>query len=47
MIEKIIYLFKGIFSHFFGGCNICAGFARHIAKTVVQILKGGDTNKES
>ncbi len=46
MIEKIVCLLKGIASHFIGGCSICSGFARHFAKTVVQILKGGDTNKE-
>ena len=47
MIEKISCLFKGLCTHFVSGCSICSGFARHIAKTVVQILKGGDSNKKS
>ncbi len=46
MIEKIIRLFKGLGAHFFDGCAICSGFARHIAKTVVQILKGDVTYKK-
>lgn len=47
MLDKISRLFKGLCSHFINGCSICSGFARHIAQTVVQILKGGDTNKKS
>lgn len=47
MIEKARCLFKGLCSHFFNGCSICAGFAKHIAKTVVQILKGDDNYKKS
>lgn len=44
MVEKIIRVFKGLGKHFFNGCTICAGFARHITKTMVQILKGGDSH---
>lgn len=47
MIEQARRLFKGLCAHFFDGCSICSGFARHFAKTVVQILKGGNTYKKS
>ncbi len=47
MIEKIRYFIKALFLHFVNGCDICSGFARHFAKTVVQILKGGNNYKKS
>ena len=47
MFEKVSCLIKGLCSHVFNGCAVCGGFARHIAKTVVQILKGGDKNEKS
>ncbi len=47
MIEKIRCLFKGLCTHFFNGCSVCSGFARHFAKTVAQILRGGSTYKKS
>lgn len=46
MFEKTRRLFKGLCSHFFSGCSICSDFARHFAKALVQILRGGDSNKE-
>ena len=46
MIEKVVRLLKGLGAHFISGCSICSGFVRHFAKTVVQILKGGDKPEE-
>lgn len=47
MFEKIKSFVLGVFTHLFSGCSVCAEFARHIAKTVVQILKGSDNYKKS